>query len=602
MLFQKQKTWLKQFLIPKLRPILVKLKNNKPPTQPINQTGTVYHDTLSKKSLNQLGSYDTLQSSLSLSDIEYNVNYNFYSAYGPDFKSKDCQAISVDTPDDYKRMLKALKKVPHLRSGTFAHYLPTKKLDDSEIACIIRHDVDGDLIAAEQQATIESELCFKTSYYILHTAPYYGTFNNDGIFARNETCITPIKNIQEHGHEIALHTDGMLVYQEHKRDGAECLKTEINWLRDNGIKLTGTTAHNSWPIYGVENFAIFKGKDRGKSEGKAAVTHNGKWAPIGVLDEKKLALNYEANELLWQSETPVFYAALRSQNIWRVDLYSYPKELSHKQHDFGRLIDFKNKFVSTDDLIDLINLIIPPCYLYLVIHPMHYGMRASPGEAPWLPKQPESKEQKSVSLVANAGENNEILSVAVNLKNEYNAYDRGLDCYLSAEQKIIFLGGKNLATNKVSADSKCSQVSAQYYGRLSKKIRTAAISAAKINASSNDHKKNYNEIIEKAKCDHCVVLLDALDQQVKSIVEWVSNLQKKGESIFIVIENSTKSNLIDFSLLKNTMLVEPIFEEYLGSANLYIDKKNSIWSAQGHHLVGQKIASAMHAIANPSNS
>ena len=37
------------------------------------------------------------------------------------------------------------------------------------------------------------------------------------------------KYIQSLGHEIALHTDPLLVYQDHKMDGAQAVVDEIDW-------------------------------------------------------------------------------------------------------------------------------------------------------------------------------------------------------------------------------------------------------------------------------------------------------------------------------------------------------------------------------------
>jgi hypothetical protein len=74
-------------------------------------------------------------------------------------------------------------------------------------------------------------------------------------------------------------------------------------LRSEGLSVTGTVAHNRFDVYGAENFAIFKGKpQRGRDKPEDCpkeVIHHGKWAPLQVLDEKEMGLNYEANEIFW---------------------------------------------------------------------------------------------------------------------------------------------------------------------------------------------------------------------------------------------------------------------------------------------------------------
>ena len=589
----KHKLWLKKTLKPFFKKALTKYREKKAINMSsLPSEGTHYHDVIDHNLLNELSSYETEPSSLSIDDVKYNVNYNFFSAYGPDFTQKDCLALSTDTPLDYERLLKNINKLPNVKSGTFAHYLPERKLAEDEIACIVRHDVDGDLVAALQQAKIENKFGFKTSYYILHTAPYYGVFKQGGVFARNEACISVYQEIQALGHEIALHTDGMLVYQDQGRDGAQCLKSEISWLRENGVQLTGTTAHNSWPSYGVENFSIFEGKDRGKGEGKKAVTHNGKWAPIGVVNEKEIGLEYEANELLWQNETPVFYAALRSQNIWRVDLFNYPKELSDEQYEFGRLIDFKNTFVSTDDLFELLKLVKAPAYLYLVVHPMHYGLRPSYDHEPWLPQVGQSVLKKGISLTANTNDNDEIISCAISKENEFGTFDRGLDCYVSAMQRIIVFGEINLANDKVSVDSKFSQVASQFFARASKVPRTAAIGvASEINFIAK-YERCFKQIQNKAKCDYIILLIDFASDEANFIVTWLDELQKTDEKVVVIAKNtdSIEQGIVN---KESVIYTNAIFNEYKGSASLYIDEENGIWSVQGHHLIGKAVASTL---------
>ena len=117
MLSIKNKLWLKQTLKPFLKPVLTWWRQNSPTasTSKLEDKGTQYHEKIDKRKLKALAPYKVEQSALSLEDVFYNINYNFYSAYGPDFNQKDCMALSVDGPLDYHRFLAELKnRVPNL--------------------------------------------------------------------------------------------------------------------------------------------------------------------------------------------------------------------------------------------------------------------------------------------------------------------------------------------------------------------------------------------------------------------------------------------------------------------------------------------------------
>ena len=593
-----RKLWLKTAFKKYFKPSLLWNRKKEAILEPDTEAkqGTEYYTEIDQQKLKSLAPYKVKPSSLSFEDVTYNVNHNFFAAYGPDFKLKDCLALSVDGPLDYQRFLSELKrKIPNLRSNTFAHYLPNRELENDEIACVIRHDVDGDLIAASQQAKIEKSLGYRSSYFILHTAPYYGTFETDGSFLRNEECIRSYKEIQDQGHEIALHTDGMLVYQEYQRDGAQCLVDEIHWLRSNDIDLVGTTAHNSWPSYGVENFTIFQGKDHGKGNGMKAVCHNGKWAPIGTLTEKDLNLTYEANELLWQNSVPLFYAALRSQNVWRISLYNYPSELLSKEYSFGKLSDFNNKFVSTDELLDLAETIISPAYLYLVVHPMHYGLRTDNNHKPWLPEESVSSTTGDMSCWSGFNENESLRVSAISVLNELGTPDRGIDCYNSSDQKVLTLGSQNMATTQVSADSKYSQVMSQQLARSSGIHRTGATSFAQDTPTLRSFQEAYKSVIKHGKPDYLIVSLNSGNKELSSILEWSTTLSDVSKKTVILIEDVERSEFentskIDPELVKKVdFFVPDVFAKYKGAAPLFRAGNKTIWAPQGHFLVGREI-------------
>jgi hypothetical protein len=114
----------------------------------------------------------------------------------------------------------------------------------------------------------------------------------DKVFYRNPLLKDWLKALIISGCEIGLHTDAFNLYLNFNVDGAMAIVEELNWLRLQNANIVGTAAHNSFPTYNAENFEIFKNYALwGRSEGGI----DGKYFPIGVLDEEKLNLTYEAN-------------------------------------------------------------------------------------------------------------------------------------------------------------------------------------------------------------------------------------------------------------------------------------------------------------------
>jgi hypothetical protein len=417
---------------------------------------TVYQDVLDEQRLAALQPYRVEASRLSLETVETNVNLNFFGAYGPDFFGKTSSHMSVDTPWQYRDLLSRLKAVPNLRFATVRDALASPP-KGAEIVCTIRHDIDGDLVAAAQQARIEQSLGVQTSYYVLHTAPYYGTLSGN-VLSRNSVSAQRYRDIQAAGHEIALHTDGMTLYQSHNVDGAAAIVEELRWLRSEGLNVIGSTAHNSFGVYGCNNYSVFKGRPLAATRpgGPMGVIHNGKWAPLQLLDEKELGLEYEANELFWQEHTPLFYGCLMAQNDWHMEHNKYAL-LSAT----GARAPWKFQPGTHDDLVDAVAALDGPAYVKLVVHPMHFGFRPSPDSGPWLAEKAVDEIRLGTRCWAGGGIAGQVAGAAVTRLNEFATTDRGLDCYRTADFRLAFFGHGNLATHRVSTDSKLPAVVAR---------------------------------------------------------------------------------------------------------------------------------------------
>ncbi|MFZ1679378.1 MAG: hypothetical protein WAT70_00035 [Rhizobiaceae bacterium] len=562
---------------------------------------TEYQDEIDHERIAALRRYRAVPSSMPIETVRSNVNINFFHAYGPDFTTKTAAHLTIDPVSEYDRLLRGLNKVPGLRIDTFRHYHPERKLAEGELACVVRHDLDGDLVTARILAEVEQRNNARTTYYLLHTAPYYGLLNADGVFERNEVSAQIYREIEQHGHELALHTDGMTLYQYNNVDGAEAIVAEIDWLRSQGFTINGTTAHNSFPIYGCENYAIFKGKTRGKFAGKKGVFHNGRWAPMQVLDEKEMGLDYEANELLWQTDTRVFYCALRSQNVWRTDILNFTREELNAPRSFGRFADYRNRFVTSDDILDLVREVPAPAYIYIVVHPMHYGLRTALNQAPWLADAPTDGMMDGSRVWAIADPDGSIRSSAITRTNEFGVPDRNLKTWETGDFRVAVFGGRQILTHTVSADSKYGQYATLFMRPVLKKPRATALGFVPKDACVDDMESALRRISAVAEPDACVVAFDPQMPDIEDRVGFANRLAESGRPVFAVLEGRFDAeSLTALSGRVRATIVDPhpLFGAYRGSSEL-LWPATSIWTPQAHAIAARALATAINSAFAP---
>ncbi len=322
--------------------------------------------------------YVVRDSGLTREEVLARVNGAVHAGHGPDVRARGgAVGVIVDPVFQYERLLRGLTVIEGLECVPFRELLARRPPADG-ILCGIRHDIDIDVRAALDHAALERRYGVRSTWFVLHTAPYYGDFA-DGQFLRHGSMRAVYRRLQDEGHEVALHTDPLLIYQHHGMDGAQALQEELAWLRAGGIDLCGTTAHNSASVYGAENFSVFRGRPQrsGVPTGATEVVHEGRWAPLGVLDEAELGLHYEANDLFWQGEVQVAYGATRGVNRWRWNEESSIARIrSGERRDRG--------FVSFEELLERIRGLPRGIYLCLVVHPVYYGARHAPDRGPAL--------------------------------------------------------------------------------------------------------------------------------------------------------------------------------------------------------------------------
>lgn len=135
-----------------------------------------------------------------------------------------------------------------------------KTFNTNKIVIGLRHDIDNDLTIGYAFSDIEYKLGFRSSYYILHTAPYYLKNGND-MAVHSESIIPILKTMQDDRHfEIGWHNDLVTLQLIYNINPVTFFTNELAWLRSNGIKINGTAAHGSnyCKVYHYMNFYFFE--------------------------------------------------------------------------------------------------------------------------------------------------------------------------------------------------------------------------------------------------------------------------------------------------------------------------------------------------------
>jgi hypothetical protein len=387
--------------------------------------------------------YSVSGSDRRVEEIFSDVNRHVFSGNGPDYTTRAEEGLVANPLAEYGKLMKWIGDRPDWQGVPFAAVDFSVPPPSDKVTVIIRHDVDVDVVVALQMAELERLNGIASSWYMLHTSLYYGEFRGSA-FHRFIRMASVYRQFEEKGHEVGFHTDGLHLYQNLKLNGAEAIQQEIEWLRSEGLSVTGTVAHNRFDVYGAENFAIFKGKpQRGRDKPEDCpkeVIHHGKWAPLQVLDEKEMGLNYEANEIFWQTNTPVRYGAPRWAYTWRwVDNIS--------RADAPDIATTKG-FVNTDRIYENLEQVELGSYVVLAVHPVYYGLRHRPDSAPLLEGESIQKSRfagwssyspRSIQVV---DEGNSIVWT-----NERGMVDKSFLAKKKGDVKALWIGGAEVSAS-----------------------------------------------------------------------------------------------------------------------------------------------------------
>lgn len=319
-----------------------------------------------------LEQYTVQDSKQSAEEVLRNVDLNFFEAYSNPVVANRPGAIRVQSLEAYTQLLRALQE----QGWDFGTALDLTGEAPAAPTIHLRHDVDGDLRSAIAMSQIESELGIKSTYYFLHTAPYYGMpGTNNSTFLRHFSMADIYREFEEIGHEVGLHNDALQVAQNWGIDGSQALTVEIEWLRSAGLSIAGTVAHNSVGTYGAANFAIFKGRPRSFSDTDSYwCIEKGKMVTrLGLLCEKQLDLAYEGNDLLWGPDEGVASFALLRGDVW------YGQDAILHTLAAMRVGTTSGPWFTTQALLNALQSgDFSSQLVVLHIHPMYFGFRRFP--------------------------------------------------------------------------------------------------------------------------------------------------------------------------------------------------------------------------------
>ena len=188
---------------------------------------------------------------------------------------------------DYERLIEALRRSPVFEVLPLFEFAAQEPRAD-RVQIGLRHDIDADPITAVRMARWLARFGVCGSFYLLHSAGYYGRYESQ-VLIRSPEIPRWVQAMIVAGCEIGVHNDALGIWQQHGANGAMTLQREISYLRALGANVRGTVGHNSAPTYGAENIEIFVGRKLWKrSEDNAAIESR-----LEVLDESRLGLDYE---------------------------------------------------------------------------------------------------------------------------------------------------------------------------------------------------------------------------------------------------------------------------------------------------------------------
>jgi len=235
---------------------------------------------------------------LSETKVDKDTDSTIYISEGLIINDKIKARDTLFSYDNYERFIGRLVK-----SNRFI-FVPHNEFESTfskdKIVISLRHDIDYDINSALRFAKREHKLGVKATYFVLHTADYYGV-TTVGVATRNPDIYKYLRKIQdEYGHEIGWHNDLVTLQVVYNIDPEKYLRNELKRLKSNGINISGSAYHGSEYCYKYLYTNYYFWKNYGPSlifKNYTSVPINGQSILIRKFDNSDFGFEYEAGKL-----------------------------------------------------------------------------------------------------------------------------------------------------------------------------------------------------------------------------------------------------------------------------------------------------------------
>lgn len=334
----------------------------------------------------------------------------------------------------YEDLISNLASMQHLEVRSVYRFM--EPLADKTVVSL-RHDVDIDYKLSLDCARTLARYGVPGSFYYLHTAYYWGQWSANH-FLRNPNIAHLLKDVAVTGCEIGLHIDPIHLYLN-GFNGAESVVKELEFIRGLGIQVHGVATHNSAPVYGADNFEIFKGYSFG---GRSNFMAKNIQIPLQTLDMASLNLTYEANFPLIrpafsrEAQDYISYclpSAAINNKQWMYQ-YLHNNPCYARAHEVICWVHGPNNWVWSDirtntfgwklhfsDIIYKLNELInqPPCRVLFILHPCFFNKSDFEHSDFQLRQRLESIENRQTLVELRMQDNQLLIDKLRNIKHNY---------------------------------------------------------------------------------------------------------------------------------------------------------------------------------------
>ncbi|MDO9510536.1 MAG: hypothetical protein Q7J34_02145 [Bacteroidales bacterium] len=159
------------------------------------------------------------------------------------FSSEFCVPDTSLTFEKYEAFLRELKDETKYKVVPLHQFRQT--VDTSRIIVGLKHDVDNNLQRSVDMAKVEYRLGIPATYYFLHTSSYYFSNPNDANSRIIPVYKTFLQFQNDWKHEVGFHSDLITLQLIHKLDPVDFLHKELDYMRQQGLRIYGSAAHGS---------------------------------------------------------------------------------------------------------------------------------------------------------------------------------------------------------------------------------------------------------------------------------------------------------------------------------------------------------------------